>query len=143
MSIQRTRLRPLFSSAPTPYLELFYLHLLGDHLPPTTAAIKHLRFAPKILFNSLDFKISEYAIDPTASAACRTLIDRCGKLIKAPNGFKKHLVTHLSSPPPDKIPTDRVHWSDSNGGHFALFTALLPNSNSLAEGFSRTRYCTH
>ena len=48
------------------------------------------------------------------------------------------LLTHSSSPPPDKIPTDRECWSDSNGGHFALSTAPepLPNSKPLTEGSS-------
>ena len=45
------------------------------------------------------------------------------------------LLTRSSSPPPDKIPTDRACWSDSNGGHFTLSTAPepLPDSKPLTE----------
>ena len=44
------------------------------------------------------------------------------------------LLTHSSSPTPDNS-TDQTCWSDSNGGHFALSTALepLPGTKSLAE----------
>lgn len=45
------------------------------------------------------------------------------------------LLTRSSSPPPDKIPTDRACWSDSNRGHFALSAAPepLPDSKLLTE----------
>ncbi|KAB8222918.1 hypothetical protein BDV33DRAFT_168107 [Aspergillus novoparasiticus] len=48
------------------------------------------------------------------------------------------LLTRSSSTPPDKTPTDRACWSDSNGGHFALSTAPkhLPDSKPLTEGSS-------
>lgn len=48
------------------------------------------------------------------------------------------LLTRSSSPPPDKTPTDRACWSDSNGGHFALSTAPepLPDSKPLTESSS-------
>ncbi|KAH6699584.1 kinase-like domain-containing protein [Verticillium dahliae] len=48
------------------------------------------------------------------------------------------LLTRSSSPPPEKVPTDQVCWSDSNGGHFALYAAPepLPDSKLLAEDSS-------
>lgn len=48
------------------------------------------------------------------------------------------LLTRSSSPPPDKVPTDRACRSDSNGGHFALSSAPepLPDSRSLTEDSS-------
>lgn len=48
------------------------------------------------------------------------------------------LLTRSSSPPPYKTPADQACWSDSNGGHFALFTAPQPllESKPLSDGSS-------